>query len=100
MVSAGTARYNGAPRAMLYWRHFFAGRTMARIEIKSEITGTVWQLKAKPGDKVESGDTLIVIESMKMEIPVLTEDGGTVKEILVKEKDPVAEGQVVAVIEG
>ncbi len=72
---------------------------MASIEVKSEITGTVWQLKAKPGDKVESGDTLIVIESMKMEIPVITEDGGTVKEILVKEKDPVAEGQVVAIIE-
>jgi acetyl-CoA carboxylase biotin carboxyl carrier protein len=73
---------------------------MARIEIKSEITGTVWQVKSSPGDKVESGDTLVVVESMKMEIPVITEDAGTVKEILVKEKDPVAEGQVVAVIEG
>ncbi len=72
---------------------------MARIEVKSEITGTVWQLKTKPGDKVESGDVLIVIESMKMEIPVITEDGGTVKEILVKEKDAVSEGQVVAIIE-
>jgi len=76
-----------------------AGSSMARIEIKSEITGTVWQLKAQVGDKVEEGDTLIVIESMKMEIPVITEDAGTVKEILVKEKDPVAEGQVVAVVE-
>lgn len=73
---------------------------MARIEVKSEITGTVWQLKSKPGDKVESGDTLLLIESMKMEIPVITEDGGVVKEILVKEKDPVAEGQVVAILEG
>ena len=73
---------------------------MAKIEIKSEITGTVWQLKTKPGDKIESGDTLIVIESMKMEIPVITEDGGTVREILVQEKDPVAEGQVVAIIDG
>ena len=73
---------------------------MARIEVKSEITGTVWLVKSKPGDTVESGDTLVVIESMKMEIPVITEDGGVVKEILVKEKDPVAEGQVVAVLEG
>ena len=73
---------------------------MARIEIKSEITGTVWKLKASPGDKVESGDTLVVIESMKMEIPVITEDPGTVLEIRVKEKDPVAEGQVVAVLDG
>lgn len=73
---------------------------MAKIEIKSEITGTVWQVSAKPGDEVESGDTLVVIESMKMEIPVITEDRGTVKEILVKVKDPVAEGQVVAILEG
>jgi acetyl-CoA carboxylase biotin carboxyl carrier protein len=75
------------------------GDAMARIEIKSEITGTVWQVKSQPGDRVEEGDILVVIESMKMEIPVITEDAGTVKEILVKEKDPVAEGQVVAIIE-
>ena len=68
---------------------------MARIEVKSEITGTVWQVKASPGDKVDSGDVLVVIESMKMEIPVITEDAGTVKE-----KDSVAEGQVVAVLDG
>jgi len=73
---------------------------MARIEIKSEITGTVWQVRIRPGDRVESGATLIVIESMKMEIPVITEDGGTVREIRVKEKDPVAEGQVVAILDG
>ena len=73
---------------------------MARIEIKSEITGTVWKLTSKPGDRVGSGDTLIIVESMKMEIPVITEDPGTVKEILVKEKEPVAEGQVVAILDG
>ena len=72
---------------------------MAKIEVKSEITGTVWQITKQPGDEVEAGDTLIVIESMKMEIPVITEDAGVVKEILVKEKDAVAEGQVVAVLE-
>jgi acetyl-CoA carboxylase biotin carboxyl carrier protein len=73
---------------------------MARIEVKSEITGTVWQIKSSVGDRVEAGDTLVVIESMKMEIPVITEDPGVLKEILVKEKDAVAEGQVVAVLEG
>ena len=73
---------------------------MARIEVKSEITGTVWQVQAQPGDEVESGDVLVVIESMKMEIPVITEDAGVVQEILVKEKDPVSEGQVVAIIDG
>ena len=88
---------------VLYWitlRQQLEGEeTMARIEVKSEITGTVWQIKSAVGDKVESGDTLVVIESMKMEIPVITEDAGVVKEILVKEKDPVAEGQVVAILE-
>lgn len=72
---------------------------MASIKIKSEITGTVWKIHAKPGDAVEAGDTLVVIESMKMEIPVITEDGGIVKEILVQERDPVTEGQIVATIE-
>lgn len=73
---------------------------MARIEVKSEITGTVWQITKHPGDKAEAGDTLIVVESMKMEIPVITEDAGTVMEILVEPKDPVAEGQIVAILEG
>ena len=81
-------------------RQFALRSGMARIEVKSEITGTVWKLESQPGDRVEEGDTLVIIESMKMEIPVITEDGGTVLEILVKEKDPVAEGQVVAVIDG
>ena len=49
---------------------------------------------------MEAGDTLIVIESMKMEIPVIAEDGGVVKEILVKPTEPVAENQVVAILEG
>ncbi len=69
-----------------------------KIEIRSEITGTVWKLNVKPGDKVNAGDAIIVIESMKMEIPVIAEDDGTVVEILVSEKSPVSEGQVVAVI--
>ena len=73
---------------------------MAKIEVQSEITGTVWQIKVSPGDRVEAGDTLIVIESMKMEIPVIAEDGGVVKEILVKPTEPVAENQVVASREG
>ena len=72
---------------------------MAKVEVRSEITGTVWKVIAKVGDRVEPGDTLAIIESMKMEIPVITEDGGTVREIRVQEKEPVAEGQVVAVLE-
>lgn len=72
---------------------------MARIEIKSEITGTVWKLQAKPGDAIAAGDTLIVIESMKMEIPVITEDAGILVELRVGERDPVAEGQTVAILD-
>jgi acetyl-CoA carboxylase biotin carboxyl carrier protein len=88
-----------APRLSRPGIQRISGAFMARIEVKSEITGTVWQVKASVGDKVEEGDTLVVIESMKMEIPVITEDAGVVKEIMVKEKDPVAEGQVVAILE-
>lgn len=73
---------------------------MARIEVKSEITGTLWKLSVQVGDKVEDGGVVMIVESMKMEIPVIAEDGGVVKEILVQAKDAVAEGQVVAVLEG
>lgn len=73
---------------------------MASIEVRAEITGTVWKVKAAPGDVVGEGDVLMIIESMKMEIPVIVEDKGVVKEILVKENEPVSEGQVVAVLEG
>ena len=72
---------------------------MAKFEVKSEITGTVWKVVTRVGDRVEAGATLAIVESMKMEIPVITEDGGTVREIRVSEKDPIAEGQVVAVLE-
>ena len=72
---------------------------MARIEVKSEITGTVWQVKASAGDKVDAGDVLVVIESMKMEIPVLSPKAGTIKEIRVNEGEAIGEGQLVAVID-
>ena len=72
---------------------------MARIEIESDVTGTVWKIEVEKGTQVSEGDTLIILESMKMEIPVLASDGGTVAEILVEEEEPVSEGQVVAVIE-
>ena len=102
MLRSSRGRHNPACYTRRAFLTVSAGilKDMARIEIKSEITGTVWQVKAKVGDTVESGDTLVVIESMKMEIPVLTEDPGTVKEILVKQKDSVAEGQVVAILDG
>jgi len=72
---------------------------MARKEIKSEITGSVWKILKRPGDAVGEEDSLMILESMKMEIPVLAEASGTVAEIRVEENTPVAEGQVLAVLE-
>jgi acetyl-CoA carboxylase biotin carboxyl carrier protein len=72
---------------------------MATKEIKSEITGSVWKVLKGPGDPVGEEDALMILESMKMEIPVLAEAQGKVLEIRVKPEDSVAEGQVLAVIE-
>ena len=72
---------------------------MGEQSIRSEITGTVWKVIAEPGQRLESGDPVIILESMKMEIPVIAEDGGTVREISVREGQPVDEGQVVAILE-
>ena len=72
---------------------------MGEQSIRSEITGTVWKVVAEPGQRLESGDPVIILESMKMEIPVIAEDGGTVREISVREGQPVDEGQVVAILE-
>ena len=73
---------------------------MADIRVQSEITGKVWAIEAKVGDALEEEDTIIVLESMKMEIPVVAPSGGTLKEILVAEGDAVTEGQDVAVMDG
>jgi acetyl-CoA carboxylase biotin carboxyl carrier protein len=72
---------------------------MARKEIRSEITGSVWKILKRAGEAVEEEDSLMILESMKMEIPVLAEAKGQVVEIRVQENDSVAEGQVLAVIE-
>ncbi len=72
---------------------------MSRIEVKSEITGKVWQIVTKPGDKLDEDNDILILESMKMEIPVAAPEDGTLLEILVGEGDAVEEGQVVAVME-
>ena len=69
---------------------------MASVDINSEITGTIWKIEVNPGDSVAEDDILIIIESMKMEIPVLAPEAGTVAEILVKEEEPIKEGQLLA----
>jgi acetyl-CoA carboxylase biotin carboxyl carrier protein len=71
---------------------------MAAIQVKAEVAGSVWQITTKVGQTVEAGDTLMIIESMKMEIPVITEHGGTIDKFMVDEKAAISEGQVVAVL--
>lgn len=72
---------------------------MARIEAKSEVMGVVAAVEGKVGDRIEGGSTIMFIESMKMQIPVLVEDAGTLKHVLVKVGDTVSEGQIVALLE-
>ena len=72
---------------------------MARVEVCSEITGKVWKIEASVGDSVSEDDTIIILESMKMEIPVDAPEDGTLVEIKVAEEDVVNEGDVVAIIE-
>jgi acetyl-CoA carboxylase biotin carboxyl carrier protein len=72
---------------------------MAETKVLSELNGTVWKIESAPGDRVAEGDTLILLESMKMEIPVMAPKDGVVKEILVKEEQAVTEGEVLATLE-
>lgn len=61
-------------------------------DVAAHITGTVWKIEVKVGQKVSSGDTLVILESMKMEMPVEAEEAGTVTAVLCKENDSVTEG--------
>jgi acetyl-CoA carboxylase biotin carboxyl carrier protein len=67
--------------------------------IEAHITGTVWKIEVAVGDTVEEGDAVVILESMKMEMPVEAEDEGTVKEILVAEGQSVSEGDTLVVLE-
>lgn len=68
-------------------------------EIKAEMVANVWKVVAAAGDEVAEGDTLVILESMKMEIPVTAESDGVVSKIAVNEGDVVNEGDLIAVIE-
>jgi len=72
---------------------------MMADEIHAEMVANVWKVVAKAGDAVEEGDTLVILESMKMEIPVITESDGVVKQIAVSEGDVVQEGDLIAVVD-
>jgi biotin carboxyl carrier protein len=67
-------------------------------EVRAEMVANVWKVVAKQGEAVQDGDTLVILESMKMEIPVLAESAGTLAELRVEEGQVVQEGDVIAVI--
>lgn len=64
-------------------------------KIRSEVTGSVWKVEVTVGQSVSEGDTLVIVESMKMEIPISAPASGVVSEILIAEGEPVADDQVV-----
>jgi acetyl-CoA carboxylase biotin carboxyl carrier protein len=68
-------------------------------DVEAHITGTVWKIEVAVGDSVDEGDTVVILESMKMEMPVEAEDPGVVKEIACEEGQPVSEGDTLVVLE-
>tara|TARA_R110000824_G_scaffold61417_1_gene163377 strand:+ start:145 stop:369 length:225 start_codon:yes stop_codon:yes gene_type:complete len=72
---------------------------VAQVEVKSEITGKVWKIETKVGDKLEEDDPILILESMKMEIPIMAPTDGTLVEILVAEEDAIQEGQTIALFD-
>jgi len=72
---------------------------MSRYELKAEVTGSIWKIETTIGQTLGQEHTVLIIESMKMEIPLVAEDGGTLIELCVNEGDSVSEGQVLAIIE-
>ncbi len=68
-------------------------------EVEAHITGTVWKIECAIGDQIDEGDTVAILESMKMEMPVEAEDSGTVTEIRCEEGQAVSEGDVLVVLE-
>ena len=73
---------------------------MAVEEIHAEMVSSVWKVLVEPGAEVAAGDTLVILESMKMEIPVLTERAGTVQELHVVEGEVLQEGDLIATVVG
>lgn len=72
---------------------------MSKIDVKSEITGKVSKIEKVAGDAVAEDESILILESMKMEIPIVASEAGTILEILVKEGDVVKDGSIVARIE-
>ena len=68
------------------------------VNVEAHITGTVWKIEVAVGDEVSDGDTVVILESMKMEMPIESEDDGTIAEIRVAEGQSVQEGDILVVL--
>jgi acetyl-CoA carboxylase biotin carboxyl carrier protein len=77
----------------------FGANQLAEIKVLSDVTGVVWKIEVKPGVSVAEGDAIIIVESMKMEIPVEAPESGKVVSIQVAEEEAVSEGQEIAIID-
>ncbi len=75
------------------------GGDQVPVEIEAQITGNVWKIEKAVGDQVEEEDVILIIESMKMEIPVEAPCGGTISEIRTAEGDSIEEGDVLVVLD-
>ena len=71
---------------------------MAEIRVRSEISGSVWKIEVRIGDRVTEEEPLMILESMKMEIPLLAPEAGVVKEIRFAEGDAIAEGDIAVIL--
>jgi biotin carboxyl carrier protein len=85
-----------AGRRFTLWSAHEIGGDVA--EVRAEMVANVWKVLVSEGDQVQDGDTLVILESMKMEIPVLAEGSGTVSQLLVAEGQVVQEGDLIAVV--
>jgi acetyl-CoA carboxylase biotin carboxyl carrier protein len=94
--AVGNRRPGGRHAVYIVARNTSRGRRVAQVE--AHITGTVWKIEVAVGDQIQEGDAVVILESMKMEMPVEAEDPGTVAEILVEEGQSVSEGDVLVVL--
>ncbi len=72
---------------------------MAELKVVAEISGSVWKILVRPGDRVDEEEPLVLLESMKMEIPVLAPEGGTVVAVNVVEGTVIGEGELIVVMQ-
>ena len=97
LVPRGDDHRDAGPFTLRRQRRLSCRPPVAQVE--AHITGTVWKIEVGVGDEIDEGDTVVILESMKMEMPVEAEDAGTVTEVLVEEGQSVQEGDPLVALE-